>query len=83
VSVVIRKRQSIRGLLAAVLLCASAAAAACPICLGAGQATKAEQLSDAQQAVLAVPTADPSRFRVVEVIRGERPSISMLAPAED
>jgi len=65
-------------LLAAVLLCMSAAAAACPICLGAGQSTKAEQLADAQHAVLAVPTADASRFRVIEVIRGERPSTSTI-----
>ena len=69
-----RKRHSARALLAAVLLCVSAAAVACPICLGAGQDTKAEQLAHAQQAVLAVPTADPNRFRVVEVLRGERPS---------
>jgi hypothetical protein len=65
-------------LLAAVLLCMSAAAAACPICLGAGQSTTAEQLADAQQAVLAVPTADASRFRVIEVIRGERPSTGTI-----
>jgi hypothetical protein len=63
-----------RGLLAVVLLCASAAAAACPICLGAGQPSKAQELASAQQAVLAVPTADASRFRVIEVIHGERPS---------
>lgn len=74
----IRKRQTTRGLLAAVLLCVSAAAAACPICLGAGQPTKAQQLAAAQQAVLAVPTGDASRFRVVEVIRGERPSASTV-----
>lgn len=70
----IRKRQTTRGLLAAVLLCASATAAACPICLGAGQPTKAQELASAQQAVLAFPTADASRFRVVEVIHGDRPS---------
>lgn len=63
----------IRGLLAAALLCVSAAAAACPLCLGAGQPTKAQQLVVAQQAVLAVPTADASRFRVAEVVKGERP----------
>jgi hypothetical protein len=63
-----------RGLLAAVLLCVSAAAAACPICLGAGQHTVAQELAAAQQAVLAMPTAEAGRFRVVEVIRGERPS---------
>jgi hypothetical protein len=63
-----------RGLLAVVLLCASAAAAACPICLGAGQPSKAQELASAQQAVLAVPTADASRFRVIEVVHGDRPS---------
>ena len=67
-----------RGLLAAVLLCVSAAAAACPICLGAGQPSKAQQLVAAQQAVLAVPTADASRFRVIEVIKGERPAGSTI-----
>ena len=63
-----------RGLVAMALLCVSAAAAACPICLGAGQPSRAQELAAAQQAVLAVPTAEASRFRVVEVIRGERPS---------
>ena len=62
------------GLLAAWLWCVSAAVAACPLCLGAGQQTKAQQLVTAQQAVLALPTADPSRFRVIEVVKGERPS---------
>jgi hypothetical protein len=52
----------------------SAAAAACPLCLGAGQQTKAQQLVAARQAVLAVPTGDASRFSVVEVIKGEQPS---------
>ncbi len=73
-----RKRQATRGLLAAVLLCVSAAATACPLCLGAGQPTKAQQLAAAQHAVLAVPTADASRFRVIEVIKGERPSTSTI-----
>ena len=67
-----------RGLLAAALLCLSAAASACPLCLGAGQPTKAQQLVTAQQAVLAVPTADSDRFRVIEVIKGERPSGSTI-----
>ena len=74
----IRKRRTTRSLLAAVLLCVSAAAAACPICLGAGQPTKAQQLAAAPQAVLAVPTADASRFRVIEVIKGERPSTGTI-----
>ena len=60
--------------LAAALLGAGTAAVACPICLGAGQQTVAQQLAAAPQAVLALPTADAGQFRVVEVIRGERPS---------
>jgi hypothetical protein len=60
--------------LAAVLLGVSTAGAACPICLGAGQPTVAQQLAAAPQAVLVRPTADAGQFRVVEVIRGERPS---------
>jgi len=56
------------------LLSLSTVAAACPICLGAAQQTVAQQLAAAPQAVLAVPAADAGRFRVVEVIRGERPT---------
>lgn len=67
-------RRAIRAWLAAALLGANTAAVACPICLGAGQHTVAQELADAQQAVLAMPTAEAGRFRVVEVIRGERPS---------
>jgi hypothetical protein len=74
VDLAIRKRQSQRDLLAVVLLCASATATACPICLGAGQPTSAQELASAQQAVLAVPTDDPGRFRVIEVIHGDRAS---------
>ena len=70
----IRRLSTMRGLLAAALLCASVAAAACPLCLGAYQQSKAQQLIGARQAVLAMPTADPSRFRVIEIIKGERPS---------
>ncbi len=69
-----RGRRWTRAWLAAALLSLGTAAAACPICLGAGQATVAQQLAAAPQAVLAVPTADASRFRVIEVLRGERPS---------
>ena len=63
-----------RALLAAALWCASAWAIACPLCMGAFQQSKAQQLIAAPQAVLAVPTADPSRFRVIEVVKGARPA---------
>jgi hypothetical protein len=52
----------------------SSAAAACPLCLGAGQPTRAQELASAQQVVLAVPTAEAGRFRVIDVIHGDRPS---------
>jgi len=60
-------------LLVAVLACASTGAAACPLCLGGFQQTRSQQLVTARQAVLAVPTADASRFRVVDVLKGQRP----------
>ena len=60
--------------MAAALLLQGASAWACPICLGAGQASKAQKLVATPEAVLAVPTADPSRFRVIEVVKGERPA---------
>lgn len=66
-----------RGWLAVALLCASAAAVACPLCLGAGQPTKAQQLVAAPQAALAVPAAEAGRFRVVEVVKGERPAATI------
>ena len=62
----------------AALSWASVEAVACPICLGAGQASKAQELVTAPDVVLAVPTRDASRFRVTEVIKGKRPSSGTL-----
>src|SRR5262249_47700664 len=53
---------------------ANAQAMACPICLGAAQPSKAQELVIAPDVVLAVPTRDPGRFRVTQVIKGNRPS---------
>lgn len=64
-------RAMTRHLLAAALLLQAVGVSACPICLGAGRASKAQQLVATPQAVLAVPTANASRFRVVQVIKGE------------
>ena len=63
-----------RHLLVAVLLLKCAGVAACPLCLGWGQPSTAQRLVSAAQAVLAVPTEDASRFRVIQVIKGERPA---------
>jgi hypothetical protein len=63
-----------RGLFAVALLCASAAAIACPLCMGAFQESEAQELVAAPHAVLALPTANPSRFRVIAVVKGGRPA---------
>lgn len=60
-------------LLAAALLLQGMDALACPICMGWGRPSRAQQLVAAPGAVLAVPTAEAGRFRVVQVIKGERP----------
>jgi hypothetical protein len=67
-----------RHLLATLLLLKGVGAAACPICLGWGQSSKAQQLVATPQAVLVVPTAEAGRFRVIQVIKGERPADGMV-----
>lgn len=64
-------RGIIRHLLEVALLLQCAVAVACPICQGWGQPSVAQRLVNAPRAVLAVPTADASRFRVIQVIKGE------------
>jgi hypothetical protein len=61
-------------LLVAAMLLEGVGASACPICLGAGQTSAARQIVATPQAVLAVRTSDSGRFRVIEVIKGERPA---------
>jgi hypothetical protein len=48
-------------------------AAACPLCIGAYRQSPAQELTSLSQAVLAAPAAGPSGYRVVEVIKGQRP----------
>ncbi len=62
-----------RWLFAALLLCASIGAAACPLCLAALQSSQADQLVALSRAVLAVPAVGGG-YRVVEVIKGGRPA---------
>jgi len=73
-----RTRRVMRGLFAGALWCASVVAIACPLCMGAFQQSKAQELITAPHAVLAVPTADPGRFRVIDVVKGERPAGSTV-----
>ena len=69
----------IRWLFAALLLCTSIGAAACPLCLGAYQSSQADQLVALSRAVLAVPAG--SGYRVVEVIKGGRPAADSIEAA--
>jgi hypothetical protein len=71
-------RSIIRGFAAVALASFAAAAPGCPLCLGAGQPTVAQQLRDAAQAVLAAPTAEAGRFRAVAVLKGARPEPGMV-----
>lgn len=60
---------------AALLFFISASAGvACPLCMGGGQPSTAQRLVSAPQSVLAVPTEDASRFRVIQAIKGELPA---------
>src|SRR5215510_3553413 len=69
-----RRRRLLTGcVLVAALLWASAEVVACPICLGAGQPSKAQELVMAPDVVLAIPTRDASRFRVIWVLMIRRP----------
>ncbi len=67
-----------RWLTGALLFCASLVAAACPLCIGAYRQSPAQELATLQQAVLAIPSADRSSYRVVEVIKGERPPNDLI-----
>jgi len=59
-----------RVFLVALLLCASVAAAACPLCLGAFRSSVAQQLVDLPRAVLAQPSENGG-YLVVALIKGE------------
>jgi hypothetical protein len=74
-------RAMTRWFFAALFLCASFAASACPLCLGAFRSSVAQQLVDLPHAVLAQPNADGRGYRVVAVIKGEQPAGGII-PAE-
>jgi hypothetical protein len=75
------KRAMTRWFLTALFLCVSFAASACPLCLGAFRSSVAQQLVDLPHAVLAQRSADGRGYRVVAVIKGERP-VGGIIPAE-
>lgn len=60
------------GLFAALVLCASTVATACPLCLGAFRSSLAQQLVDLPLAVLAQPSTDLRDYRIVAAIKGEQ-----------
>jgi len=68
-------------LLAALFVCVSSVASACPLCLGAFRSSVAQQLVNLPHALLAEPSEDGRAYRVVALIKGERPA-SATIPAE-
>jgi hypothetical protein len=69
------KQVTMRVFVAALLLCVSfSVATACPLCLGAFRSPVAQRLVDLPYAVLAQPSADGRAYRVIAVIKGERPA---------
>jgi hypothetical protein len=73
------QRAMMRWFFAALFLCTSIAATACPLCLGAFRSSVAQQLVDLQHAVLAQPSTDGRSYRVVAVIKGERPADGIVS----
>ena len=63
---------------AALFVCASSVAIACPLCLGAFRSSVAQRLVDLPQEVLAQPSADGRGYRVVAVIKGEQPADGII-----
>lgn len=68
-----------RWLFAALFLCASSAAIACPLCLGAFRSSVAQRLIDLPLAVLAQPSADGGAYRVIAAIKGEARAGEIIA----
>ena len=66
-------------LFAALFLCASSVATACPLCLGAFRSPVARQLVDLPHEVLAQPSADGRGYRVVAEIKGTQPVGGIIA----
>ena len=70
-----------RWFFAAMVLCTSSLATACPLCLGAFRSTAAQRLVELPHAVLAQPSADGHDYRVLAVIKGDRPAAGTI-PAD-
>src|SRR5262245_56417936 len=68
-----RRRAMMRWLLALLLLPASVQVVACPLCLGAYRSSLADQLVDAQSAVLADLDSNGRAYRIAAVIKGDAP----------
>jgi hypothetical protein len=75
------ERAMTRWFFTVLFLCASFAATACPLCLGAFRSSVAQQLADSPHVVLAQPSTNGRGYRIVAVIKGERPAGGII-PAE-
>ncbi len=64
------KRWVLLGVLGTLMIFAAPAAYACPLCLGGVRFAPGLQLDLAEQAVLAAPVADGTRWRILGVVKG-------------
>ncbi len=64
------KRWVLLGALGTLMIFADPAAYACPLCLGGVLFAPGQQLDVADEAVLAAPVADRTRWRIIEVAKG-------------
>ncbi len=64
------RRQVLLGALGLLMIFASPDAQACPLCLGGVLFAPGQQLDVAEQAVLAAPVADGTRWRILEAAKG-------------
>jgi hypothetical protein len=64
------KQWRLPGVLGLLIILAGSTAYACPLCLGGVLFAPGQQLDVAEQALLAVPAADGTRWRIIEVAKG-------------
>ena len=77
------RRRSLLGALGLMMILAVPVAHACPLCLGGVLFAPGQQMDVAEQAVLAAPLADGTRWRVIEVVKGHAVAGHVITEAVD
>ncbi len=77
------RRRVLLGALGLLMILAVPVAYACPLCLGGVLFAPGQQLDVAEEAVLAAPTADGTRWRIIEVAKGHAVAGQVITEAVD